>query len=537
MPEQTTPNTTDPQPQRYDWRKEAQRIATVTRIGVIGLYRSQLPRMAAALAFRTIFSIIPVMAIGLLIFGSIVSEEQVESGVRRVLSFSGVSQITAPELDPATEPIPEEDPEETPENAPEETQEAGPAVGTENRTEGHSGTQVTDQTDAQPQPGQPGQAPPTDTAVDAHATQTDRPVDPFDSPDLEQLITDLINRVNTSIRNVPTGWIALTSGLVLLYAAMSMLIEIEKSFNQLCGAPSGRPWLRRIMLYWLILTAGSLMLAATFLAGDAFTRWVVSFAGQDSIVGAVMAGYGVSVLISTILLVGAYTTIPNTRIHFRTALAGAFFAAILWELGKLGFTTYLRYTTTYAKFYGSIAILPLFLLWIYLTWLIVLFGIQASYALQNFSRLVKSKLNTSGDENQTAPTLLDPLIALSVAKAIQAAFAKGKPITTDDVASETNLPPARATEVITALHRGGFINQVDRGDHDAAWAPARPADQIPLDEILRCAQTLDAFRSSNADDMLPDSILNASIGSCSGKSLADLMQPQGGETPGETAPA
>ncbi len=494
----TTPDSDDTP---RDWRKEAQRIWVVTKIGIMGLYRSQLPRMAAALAFRTIFSIIPVMAIGLLIFGSIVSEEQVESGVRRVLSFSGVSQISS--LDPADE------------NAP---------IVTPN--------QPTNQPTSQPTSQPPSQTP--DQAVESTGQAADaqqppqsgsKPSDPFAGADLEQVITDLINRVNTSIRNVPTGWIALTSGLVLLYAAMSMLIEIEKSFNQLCGAPGGRPWLRRIMLYWTILTAGSLLLAATFLVGDAFTKWVISFAGQDSIVGAVMAGYGVSVLISTILLVGAYTTIPNTRIHFRTALAGAFFAAILWELGKLGFTTYLRYTTTYAKFYGSIAILPLFLLWVYLTWLIVLFGIQASYALQNFSRLVESKLKSKSANDAVTPSLLDPLVALSVARAIQHAFQTGKPITADDVAQATNLHAAQASDVISVLHRGGFINRVDRSDRADAWAPARPADQIPLDDLLRCAQKLDAFRVSNADDMLPQSILDASIGSCLGKTLADLLPP------------
>ena len=486
MPDTPAPNPTDDQAPARDLRQELRRIAIVTRFGLIGLYRSQLPRMAAALAFRTIFSIIPVMAIGLLIFGSIVSETQVESGVRRVLYFAGVSQIdqsqnTKPtEVDPQTELDPEALPED----------------------------------------------------ID---TSTETSNDPFEGADLEQVITDLINRVNTSIRNVPTGWIALTSGLVLLYAAMSMLIEIEKSFNQLCGAPSGRPWLRRIMLYWTILTAGSLMLAATFLAGDAFTRWVVSIAGEDSTIGAVMAGYGVSVLISSILLLGAYTTIPNTRIHFRTALAGAFFAAVLWELGKLGFTTYLRYTTSYAKFYGSIAILPLFLLWVYLTWLIVLFGIQASYALQNFSRLVQSNLNASADDSPNAPKLLDPLVALSVAQAIQAGFQKGKPITADDVANQTNLDAAHASEVVNALHRGGFIHRVNHGDRDDAWTPTRPADQIPLDEVLRCAQQLDAFRISTADDLLPESILNASVGSCSGKSLADLMPKQGDQTLGESS--
>ncbi|CAN0599682.1 unnamed protein product, partial [Laminaria digitata] len=161
--------------------------------------------MAAALAFRTIFSIIPVMAIGLLIFGSIVSEGQVESGVRRVLSFSGVSQISSPE--PSTSPTSKQ-PVQHPDAQPLPTQQDA------------QGTEL---------PNNP-QSSPVHKPVPGTKASASPSADPFAGTDLEELITDLINRVNTSIRNVPTGWIALTSGLVLLYAAMSMLIEIEKSF-------------------------------------------------------------------------------------------------------------------------------------------------------------------------------------------------------------------------------------------------------------------------------------------------------------------
>ena len=155
--------------------------------------------MAAALAYRTIFSVIPVMAIGLLIFGSLVSDAQVESGVRRVLTFAGISQISSIDT-------------------------------TLNQEQ-----DVVDQSSSDDIESQviPRNEIDTETASEIAATEEELIVDPFAGADLEQVITDLINRVNSSIRNVPTGWIALTSGLVLLYAAMSMLIEIEKAFNQI----------------------------------------------------------------------------------------------------------------------------------------------------------------------------------------------------------------------------------------------------------------------------------------------------------------
>ncbi len=471
-------------------------------MGVLGLYQTQLPRMAAALAYRTIFSIIPVMAIGLLIFGSVVSDAQVESGVRRVLTFAGISQISAAEQQELQETPGRTNPQTAPETAP----ETGLKTGSE--MIGQAGGSATADGSEE-----------TDAAGD----------DPFGTPDLDQVITDLITRVNSSIRNVPTGWIALTSGLVLLYAAMSMLIEIEKSFNQICGAPSGRSWLRRLMLYWTILTAGSLMLAATFLAGDAFTRLVVSFAGTDSMIGAIMAGYGVSVLISTFLLLGAYLIIPNTKVQFRSALAGAFFAAIIWELGKLGFTTYLRYTTGYAKLYGSIAILPLFMLWVYLTWLIVLFGMQASYALQHFTRLIEDNLRSLGDSSNRTPMLIDPLVLLVVAKEIETRFAAGEPCTAEAVAAYAKLDPSQASGLLDALTEAGITNRVYQGESFLGWSPARPAERIGLDEILKVAHRLDGFRVGGVDALLPSTISGATTSACAGKALADMLEARPGD--------
>lgn len=481
-------------------RDELLRIWAVTKMGVLGLYRSQIPRMAAALAYRTIFSIIPVMAIGLLIFGSVVSDQQVESGVRRVLTFAGISQISSTDNviedgEPSSETI--DVPVDVPVGVPVDATVENPAMDIEPST------------------------------IDVMTPDTQESLnqsDIFADADLEQVITDLITRVNSSIRNVPTGWIALTSGLVLLYAAMSMLIEIEKSFNQLCGAPSGRGWLRRLMLYWTILTAGSLLLAATFLAGDAFTGWVVGVAGQDSMIGAMMAGYGVSVLISTLLLLGAYLTIPNTKVQFRSALAGAFFAAVVWELGKLGFTTYLRYTTGYAKLYGSIAILPLFMMWVYLTWLIVLFGMQASYTLQHFSRLVESRFRLLADANNRGPVLIDPMVMFNVAKAVQDSFSAGKPCTAESIAVMTKLEPAQATELLIALTNAKIINRVYQGEAHVGWSPARPAQDIQLDDILEAAHQIDGYRASGIEDKLPTKLRQALGSVCSGMTLADLAE-------------
>lgn len=485
---QTTP---EPESKVSRWREELGRLVSVVRLGIGGLYRSQIPRMAAAMSYRTIFSIIPVMAISLLIFGSLVSEDEIDSGVRRVLDYAGISQI-APA--PAPAPIVEELSEEPGDSV------VDPALPSQD-IEPLSSDEILDE----PQEAQPTGA------------------------NIEELISGLINRVNTSIRNVPTGWIAMASLVVLIYAAMSMLIEIEKSFNQLCGAPSGRPWLRRLMLYWTMLTLGTLLLAATFIVGDALARWILSVSGDGTngsggMIGATLASFGVSVLISTILLLTAYLTIPNTKIKIRPALAGAFMAAILWELGKSGFTMYLRSATGYTKFYGSLAILPLFLLWVYVTWVVVLLGMQMTHGLQHFTRLVNSGLAAlSGEGERSVPVLLDPLILVAAGALIGRRFGDGDTTSPDQLASGLDIDPSLASTLLEALHGAGVLNMISQGeDADDAYTLSRPGDQIRLIELLDSGLNLDRLRDQSRAK-IPGSILGAARASMGEQTLAELL--------------
>ncbi len=495
VPEQTAPETSKSSRRSLGgvWGDERRQLVSVCRLAVGGLYRSQIPRMSAALAYRTIFSIIPVMAIGLLIFGSFVSEDEVDSGVRRVLEYAGISQIAISQV---VEEVPVEE-----EVAEEEVGEGDEAV----------------------VPSQDLQLP-----VEGVGEGVGERGAGDDSSNIEQVISDLINRVNTSIRNVPTGWIAMASLVVLIYAAMSMLIEIEKSFNQLCGAPSGRPWLRRLMLYWTMLTLGTLLLAATFVVGDALARWILSVSGEQGnggMVGAAFASFGVSVLISTLLLLTAYLTIPNTKIKIRSALAGAFFAAIVWEIGKSGFTMYLRSATGYTKFYGSLALLPLFLLWVYLTWLIVLMGMQATHAMQHFTRLVNTGLAAlSGEGESNQPVLLDPLVFIAAGALIGGRFADGKTTSADQLAGGLDIEPALAATILEALQDAGLVNLIAQGDDaDDAFALSRPSDQIQLSEFLDAGASLDRLRDQSKAK-IPGSILGAARESMGTQTLAELLK-------------
>ena len=462
----------------------------VSRLGMGGLFRSQIPRMAAAMSYRTIFSIIPIMALGLLIFGSFVSDEDVDIGVRRVLGFIGVSQISSVQSEV-----------ERQRSARVTPYESGELVG-------------------------PPANQPSEGGTARGAAGGDR-AEQSGAGDLEQVITDLIARVNNSIRNVPTGWIAIASVVVLIYAAMSMLIEIEKAFNQLTSAPSGRPWLRRLMLYWTMLTLGTLLLAATFLVGDVLAEWIRTISGESNIIGATLAGFGVSVLISTVLLLAMYLTIPNTRINVRAALAGAFIAAILWEIGKSAFTLYLKEATGYTKFYGSLAILPIFLMWVYLTWVIVLLGMQTTFALQHFARLVESGLAARAGAGKPGTALLDPLVMVGAGVVIARAFNEGKNVTADSLALALDVDSALADRLLVTLQTRGVLHLIAQGeDADDAYTLSRPSDRVRVGELLDAGYEIDVLRRSDSD-LLPEDLLGAARDRAADRTLADLLTERG----------
>jgi membrane protein len=177
--------------------------------------------------------------------------------------------------------------------------------------------------------------------------------------------------------------------------------------------------------------------------------------------------------------------VPNARVGLRNAAAGAIVAAVLWEAGKWGFTQYLSYSASYARFYGSIALIPLFLFWVYLTWLIVLFGLQVSYGLQVFSTW-QPKQTGHDDE----PAFVDPASILLVMGAVARRFLAGQSADASQVAEEAGLNETITRRMLDQLTDAGLLNRVADGDSDADYALAKPAEQIQALDVLSAGEAL-----------------------------------------------
>jgi len=453
--------------------------------------KSQLTQMAAALSYRTIFGLLPVIIVALVGVKYFASEENVRSAVETTLHYSGLSAIAVP----TDFEVPPWDPKAV--GPPPPGAEMAAVDGPSPRPSDVAGSE-----------GALGDVPSGEPVA-----ISEKP-----PPAVDRWITDLIERVNS----VSLKAIGFAGGAMLVYAALAMLVEIERAFNQIYGVPRGRSWIRRIMQYWTLLTLGPLALIMTFYVGQQFVDRAQRLAASNGVeldsstITVTAIGYATTVLISTAFFLVAYICVPNTKVKIWPALVGAFAAALMWEAGKWGFTRYLAYSTGTAMLYGALALIPLFLLWVYFTWLIVLFGLQIAYELQHGRAKTRAQPIA-----ELGPTLVDPAAALVVLAAIARGFDAGKTLDAPEVTASTKLPEGVVRLVLAKLAERALLHRIKNGSDEAEpkFALARPPAGILVSEILEMGYEL---AGPTGADGAVERLHRAQIESVAGQTLATL---------------
>ena len=171
---------------------------------------------------------------------------------------------------------------------------------------------------------------------------------------------------------------------VLTFTAVSLVLTIDQTLNQIWRVTVKRPLGQRVLVYWAALTLGPLVMGASLAISSyvltASRGWLPDIGG-----GVNLALDTVQFVLMTFGLTLLYRFVPNTPVKWKHALAGALFVAVCMALAKWGLGLYLSRIPTYSLIYGAFATVPILLLWIYMSWLIVLFGavIAAYYVLMS----------------------------------------------------------------------------------------------------------------------------------------------------------
>jgi len=161
--------------------------------------------------------------------------------------------------------------------------------------------------------------------------------------------------------------------VTLIVTSIAMMNLIERVFNRIWRVRGQRAWTKRIVVYWALITLGPLLIGVSLTLSSQVFMATSDLVGHVPILGTLIYTM-LSLALSTATFTLLYVAVPNRDVDWHDAAWGGLVAGLAFELAKRGFAIFITQFPTYSKIYGALAAVPLFLLWVYLSWLITLFG-------------------------------------------------------------------------------------------------------------------------------------------------------------------
>ncbi len=257
--------------------------------------------------------------------------------------------------------------------------------------------------------------------------------------------------------------------LALLFSASSLLRNIDGSVNEVWGIRRQRPLYVRALIYLGLMVVGPVFLAASF-AGTGAVRALVVNAGFSIAPQILLV---TTTLLAVTCLTMLYYWAPYARVEVRSALAGGISAGLAWVLAKQLYQEFAEQIFRYDKLWGSLSAMPLFLAWIYLSWLLVLYGARLSYAVEHAA--FRASLWAFGNH----PRALE-LVASRVAIEATLAWVDGSaPPLPRDLATRLRVPESFVHDAIERMENAHLLERVRKG----GLRPTRDPAELTLADV------------------------------------------------------
>ncbi|MBI3178865.1 MAG: YihY family inner membrane protein [Deltaproteobacteria bacterium] len=298
------------------------------------------------------------------------------------------------------------------------------------------------------------------------------------APEMQATVREYLERF---IGNAQSGGGAVPIALLLALSAISLLGHIESSLNTIFGAERERSLVTRLLTYWAVLTFGPVLLLASFGLTAAFQTGPMG-AYIDSLgeVGGFLLS-AVPLLVTWVGFATMYLVVPNTRVRPGAAILAAIVAGSLWNGWKYGYAIYAKYAMTLQSVYGKLAVIPLFIFWLYLSWVLVLFGAHLAFAFQNSSTYRREDERAEASFSFSERAVLR--LFLEVARDFHAAR---PPSDLHELAVKLGVPRRLLDGLVQRLRAGGFVRftEPERG-----LVPGLDIAQVTVHSLLSFLRT------------------------------------------------
>ena len=315
-------------------------------------------------------------------------------------------------------------------------------------------------------------------------------------PGQEEILVKVVNFAHSLLQETQGGIIAGIGMAVLFWSVLKVLNNIERSFNEIWEIKTGRSWGRKFSDYLSIMLISPIFIIMSGSVTVFITTEVEQITQRIALIGMLSPLIFFMLKLLPYILVWMlftflYILMPNTKVNFKAGLVGGIVAGTLYQIAQFAYIGFQIGAARYSAIYGSFAALPLFLMWLQISWWIVLFGAELSFANQNV------------DTYEYEPDCLNispgfkKLLTLQVTHLLIKNFSNGeKPLTYSQISNHLNMPVRLVHQIIFDLIESGLVSETrTKADKEFAYQPARDINKMTIQYVL------EALDQTGTDDI------------------------------------
>lgn len=285
----------------------------------------------------------------------------------------------------------------------------------------------------------------------------------------------VIELINTAIDRIDAETLGITGSIALFITAILLLCELELSFNNIWGIKSNRSFFKRVLTYSISLAIGPFFLAIASLitftiANTKFIHLIEAYVNVNLL-------SFIPYFFIWIAFVSLYIFIPCTQINFSSAFLGGIIGGTLWQIAGWGFSLYTTKVVSYSTLYGSLGVIPTFLLWLFISWSVFFLGFEICFYHQNLNFFKKGLYIKELSYSQTIFLTWKILFYLSIRD-----FQKKSPFPLKELSSKSKIPGFLIEKLLQPLIEKRVI--IKTKGKEKSYTVTHKLNNIELKEII-----------------------------------------------------